>query len=334
MAKKKNKIVEENVKSESIKNTDDIKDMMPKKKAYKVLLVSSFLKQLKEDKLYFMCFLITLIAFFAFSANKVNNGDGIFPSAPNVTDKSSNKEEVNNLLDDKLNIKKYVGTYVKTYKLKKSIKYSDSCSIKEYDFVYMIDKDSSITKYFYTECLGSLLISKDTLSYVKTENTKNIGTKTDIFVFKDSKLTHMGGYTYKLNNDYVLDTENKNNDEFSLILYDGKFILHTLNNLYLISGKEVESQIINKNTLLDRSMFRVKDTSEFKYVVYEEDESQTCYIDSLINGPGFEDKNNYYIYSVKFDEETLSFSEPFIETARKRSDSCKTLEEDLAALKG
>jgi hypothetical protein len=142
----------------------------------------------------------------------------------------------------------------------------------------------------------------------------------------------MNGYTYKLNNEYNIKEENNDNDDFGLIVYDSKMILYTSNELYLINGKEIEAEVLNKGTLLSPSLFRVKDTSDFKYIVYEKDETQTCYIDSLVNADGFEDKNNYSIYSIKFDEDSLSFSEPVVEVVRKRSDKCDTLEADLKEL--
>lgn len=321
-----------NVKNEDSLDLYNIKNLLPKKKPYNVILLSSFLKSLKEDKFYLICFIITVIAFFVFSTEKVKQGESVFASNPHVTDNSSKDRPTNNTLDEELDVSKYVGTYVKSFKLNKSIKYSDTCDIKEYDFIYTIDKNNIISKYFYNKCLGTLLISKETLSYVKIENTKNIGTKTAIYVFKDKKLTHMNGYTYKLNNEYNIKEENNENDDFGLIVYDSKVILYTSNELYLINGKEIETEILNKGTLLSPSLFRVKDTSDFKYIVYEKDETQTCYIDSLVNADGFEDKNNYSIYSIKFDEDNLSFSEPVVEVVRKRSDKCDTLEEDLKEL--
>lgn len=321
------------VKNDSNLDLYNIKKLLPKKKPYNVILLSSFLKNLKEDKFYLVCFIITVIAFFVFSTEKVKQGESVFASNPHVTDNSSKDRPTNNTLDEGLDVSKYVGTYVKSFKLNKSIKFSDTCDIKEYDFIYTVDKNSIISRYFYNKCLGSLLISKETLSYVKTENTKNIGTKTAIYVFKDKKLTHMNGYTYKMNNEYKISEENNDSDDFGLIVYDSKMILYTSNELYLINGKEIETEILNRGTLLNPSLFRVRDTSDFKYIVYDEKETQTCYIDSLVNADGFEDKNNYSIYSIKFDEDNLSFSEPVVEVVRKRSDKCDTLEADLKELK-
>lgn len=322
------------VKNDNTLDLYNVKELLPKKKPYNVILLSSFFKSLKEDKFYLICFIITIIAFFVFSTAKVKQGESAFVSNPHVTDNTSKDKPTNATLDEVLDVSEYVGIYVKSFKLKKSLKYNDTCDIKEYDFVYKIEENNTISQYFYNRCLGTLLISKDTLSYVKSENTRNIGTKTDIYVFKDNKLNHMNGYAYKLNNEYKINEENTKNDNFGLIVYDSKMILYTSNELYLINGKEIETEILNKGNLLDPSLFRVKDTSDFKYIVYEEDETQTCYIDSLVNAPGFEDKNNYYIYSIKFDEDNLTFSEPVVELLRKRSDKCETLDADLKDLKG
>lgn len=325
MAEVKNKISKENVKSNDVKDSVDTKMVLPKRKSYKVLVISAFLQKLKENKLYLFSFIVTLIAFAVFSLDKVKSGDGLFGGD------SETKEEdktVNALLDDELKLSKQVGIYVKSFKLEDSIKYSDNCEFKSYDLVYEVKEDNQVNKYVQNKCLGTVLIYSDTLGYVKSENTKNIGSKSYIYVFKDTSMTELDGLTYKKDSSYTLNSDISKLDNTNLRFHGDKFVIENNNELYLISGKEIEYELINKS-LLDKSIYRVGDSNNYRYIVYNENETQTCYVKSSIEVDGFEDKNIYTIYSLKFDSDTLTFSEPFIEMVRNRSDSCDTLNEDL-----
>lgn len=326
MADQNNKKDIENVKLDK-QEVLDIKKELPKRKNYRVLVLSSFINQLKEDKLYLICFIITIIFFGIFSFDKVRDGSGIFSS--NDAIESTKKE--NNLLEEKLDMTKYVGIYVKNYRLNKTIKINDKCEFKTYDYIYQVNKNNKINKYMYNECLGTVLIYSDTLGYVKSENSKNIGSKSFIYVFKDNKLTELDGLTYTKNISYKIDDDILDLKDTKLIFHGDKFILDNVKELYLINGKEIETEIVT-DSLLSKSVFRIKDSSNFKYIDYMEGETQTCYVKSTTQEVGFEDKNTYTIYSVKFNEDTLSFSDPFIEVVRKRSDTCDTLNDDLSSL--
>ena len=324
MVKRKNKIVDENVKSSDVKVDNLDKITLPKRKSYKVLIVSAFLQKLRDNKLYLFSFVVTVIAFCLFSLDKVKDGDGLFGKE----DIKQSEKEVNDLLEDKLKLNKQVGIYVKSFKLNKEVKYDTKCSFKSYDLVYEVLSDNKINKYIQNECLGTVLIYSDTLGYVKSENTKNIGTKGFIYVFKDSSMTELDGFTYKKNNNYKLNDDIKDLSSTKLVFHGDKYILETNNELYLINGESLESHI-SADSLLDKSMYRIGDTSNYRYIVYNEGETQTCYVKSSIEVEDFEDKNIYTIYVVKFDSENLTFTDPFIENVRNRSDSCDTLNEDL-----
>lgn len=324
MVKRKNKIVDENVKSSDVKVDNLDKITLPKRKSYKVLIVSAFLQKLRDNKLYLFSFVVTVIAFCLFSLDKVKDGDGLFGKE----DIKQSEKEVNDLLEDKLKLNKQVGIYVKSFKLNKEVKYDTKCSFKSYDLVYEVFSDNKINKYIQNECLGTVLIYSDTLGYVKSENTKNIGTKGFIYVFKDSSMTELDGLTYKKNNNYKLNDDIKDLSSTKLVFHGDKYILETNNELYLINGQYLESHI-SADSLLDKSMYRIGDTSNYRYIVYNEGETQTCYVKSSIEVEDFEDKNIYTIYVVKFDSENLTFTDPFIENVRNRSDSCDTLNEDL-----
>ena len=324
MVKRKNKIMDENVKSSDVKVDNLDKITLPKRKSYKVLIVSAFLQKLRDNKLYLFSFVVTVIAFCLFSLDKVKDGDGLFGKE----DIKQSEKEVNDLLEDKLKLNKQVGIFVKSFKLNKEVKYDTKCSFKSYDLVYEVLSDNKINKYIQNECLGTVLIYSDTLGYVKSENTKNIGTKGFIYVFKDSFMTELDGLTYKKNNNYKLNDDIKDLSSTKLVFHGDKYILETNNELYLINGESLESHI-SADSLLDKSMYRIGDTSNYRYIVYNEGETQTCYVKSSIEVEDFEDKNIYTIYVVKFDSENLTFTDPFIENVRNRSDSCVTLNVDL-----
>lgn len=326
MANQDNKIIDENVKLDTDKDVLDIKKILPKRKSYKVLVLSSFLQQLKEDKLYFICFVITIFAFVVFSTNKVKEAEGAFTNNDNNTTK-----EVNVKLDDKLDVTSYVGYYVKSYKLNKSFKYGNSCEVSSYDLVYEIKKDNSINRYIVNECLGTVLITSDTLGYVKGENTRNIGTKSHIYVFKDSKLTELDGLTYTKSNKYKMSSDVKDINNTALRFIEDKFIVHNSNELYLVNGKIIETEIITNN-LLAKSIFRSGNTNNYKYISYNDGETEVCYEPYLVAAVDFEDKEAYTIYELEFDEENLTFKDPVVNFVRKRSDTCDTLNDDLTRL--
>ena len=325
MVKRKNKIVDGNVKSMDVKEDIEDKITLPKRKSYKVLIISAFLQKLKDNKLYLFSFVVTIIAFCLFSLDKVKDGDGLFGKG-DITNQSD--KEVNDLLEDKLKLNKQVGIYVKSFKLNKEVKYDTKCSFKSYDLVYEVKNDNKINKYIQNECLGTVLIYSDTLGYVKSENTKNIGTKSFIYMFKDTSMSELDGLTYKKYYNYKLNSDIKDFSSTKLVFHGDRYILETNNELYLINGKEIETHI-SADSLLDKSIYRIGDSSNYRYIVYNEGETQTCYVKSSIEAEGFEDKNIYTIYVVRFDNENLTFSDPFIENVRNRSDSCDTLNEDL-----
>ena len=66
MAIKNDQKVDENVKFDTNKDVLDIKKELPKRKSYKVLVLSSFIQKLKEDKLYFVCLAFSLIIIFLY----------------------------------------------------------------------------------------------------------------------------------------------------------------------------------------------------------------------------------------------------------------------------
>lgn len=321
MAIKNDQKIDENVKLDTSKDVLDINKILPKRKSYRVLILSSFLQKLREDKLYFICFVITIFAFVVFSTNKVQESDGaLVDSKDKVVNNVTNK-----LNEDKFDVSKYVGYYVKNFKLDSPIKYGE-CLISEYDYVYVINKDNSIVKYMHSKCTGKVLIHKDILMYVNSENTRNIGSKRHVYMFKDDKITELDGFTYVKSSEYKLNEEIKI-DNVNVIFYNDKFILEGLKELYLVNGKSVETKI-EFYSLLSKGVF--KTSSGYEYFVYNIDETLNCYVPSMIAAVDFEDKDAYTIYSVTFDLENLSFSEPVVKNVRKRSDGCDVLNDDLA----
>lgn len=324
MTSQDNKNIDENVKLDTNNDVLDIKKILPKRKSYKVLVLSSFFNELRKDKLYLLCLIITLITIFCFSLNKVKDADGVFTNDKNAT------KEVNETLDDKLDVTNYVGYYVKSYKLNKKIRYN-TCEFTNYDLVYEIKKDNTISRYMVNDCVGTLLIYSDSLGYVKNGKTRNIGTKSYIYVFNNDKLTQSDGLSYTKNNKYVLDDEIKDINDTGISFIKDKFTLLGNKELYLVNGNVVETEIIVKS-LLAKSIYRVVGTNDYKYIVYNDGETEICYDRFLVLEDGFEDKESYKIYEVKFDEDNLSFGEPKLIESRKRSDNCEVLDDDITRL--
>lgn len=333
MKETKNKKVDENVKLDKANDVLDIKKELPKRKSYKVLVLSSFIQQLKEDKLYLICFIITVFAFSVFSSTKVKEAEGAFTKKEDkVVDKgtTSNKSDTNK--EDKFDVTSYVGTYVVSYTLDSKITYGDSCEVSGYDFVYEIKKDNSISRYIVNECFGTVLLSSDVLEYKTIENTRNIGSKQAIYVFNSNKLIEINGLTYTKDTKYKLSSEVTNLVNSNLTFYKDKFIVLNSNDMYLINGNKIEYEL-KPNTLLDMSIYKTSDTT-YRYFVYNDLEELVCYEPIHISEIGFEDKEIYYVYSIDFDLEKLTFKESVLEKTRKRSDGCQMLEDDITRYSG
>lgn len=333
MADQKNKNVDENVKLDREKDILDIKKELPKKKSYKVLVLSSFIQNLKEDRLYLVCFIITVFAFSVFSSNKVKESEGAFTKKEDkVVEKSNTNTKTETKKEEKFDVTSYVGTYVLTYKLDKTITYNDSCEVTSYDYVYEIKKDNSINRYIVNSCFGNVLISSDTLGYINSGNTRNIGSKKAIYMFKDNKLIEIDGLTYVKDNKYKIGNEVTRLVDSKLNLFKDKFIVLNSNQLYLVNGNKVEYELV-PNTLLNKSIYKTSDTT-YRYFVYNTDEVNVCYEDIQIAEDGFEDKDIYYIYSIDFDTNNLTFKESVLEKTRKRSDGCQQLDDDITRYSG
>ena len=121
----------------------------------------------------------------------------------------------------------------------------------------------------------------------------------------------------------------KYNKDIKLKFYKDKFILEGIKELYLINGNHIETNI-EVNSLLTKSIFSNDNT--YRYIMYNDIETQKCYVPELIAEVGFEDKESYSIYSLLFNEQTLEFEEPKLVVTRKRSDNCDTLNNDLASM--
>lgn len=330
MAVKNDQKVDENVKFDTNKDVLDIKKELPKRKSYKVLVLSSFIQKLKEDKLYFVCFIITIFAFTVFSTSKVKEADGAFTKKEDnvvVDNNNTSKEETKDTT--KLDVSDFVGVYVKSYTLDKSIKYDDTCEVSKYDFVYEVKKDNTILRYIVNECFGKVLLSSDKLEYIGTGNSRNIGSKRAIYVFNGNKLSEVDGLTYVKNNKYDLSGESINLVNSKFNFYGDKFIVLNNKSMYYINGAKVEYQLV-PNTLMDKTIFKTGNT--YRYFEYDTGETLVCYEPGQIAEVGFQDKLLYTIYLLEFDEDTLSFKEPQIENVRNKSASCQTLNDDLAGL--
>lgn len=325
MADQKNKKVNENVKLEKEIDSLNIKKELPKRKSFRLLILSSFIQRLKEDKLYLLCFIITILTFSVYSSIKVQESEGAFTKKSETVVEKGDTNEVSN--DEKLDVTSLVGIYIKSYKLDKKFKYGDSCEVSGYDFVYEIKKDNSINHYIVNDCFGTVLLSSDMLGYINGGNVRNIGSKKAIYVFNNNKLSEIDGLTYVKNDKYKLGTEITKLVNSKLTFYGDKFIVLNDNDLYLINGNKIDFELIPK-TLLTKSIYKI-DKNTYKYFVYNDEETEVCYEDINLAEVGFEDKEIYSIYSIMFDEAALSFKDSVLETTRNRSDTCEILDTDI-----
>ena len=109
-------------KDKSVKSAEEVKvvdikvESKSKKKEYRSFILNAFAKKLREDKLYAVSFIITLIALGTFSLMKVREADGVFTKSDDGVETITSKEE-NDKIDEVLDVSEYVGCYVKSVKL-------------------------------------------------------------------------------------------------------------------------------------------------------------------------------------------------------------------------
>ena len=138
---------------QDIKKVDDKNEKKEKKKSVHSLFLSLVFKRMKEDKLYLLSFIVTIIFFVFFGLYNISESEGLYNSKKDKNEITSNKveskDEVKVPVDsgNELDIKDYIGIYSKEVILDVPLVINDKCSISSYKLAYQIIKDKSIRKY-------------------------------------------------------------------------------------------------------------------------------------------------------------------------------------------
>lgn len=309
------------------------------------LLFKHFITRLKEDKLYFLSFIITIAFFGIFSLSTLKKTEGYYdrkkdssvdtnvtvPADPTL--KNPTTEETPAKSDD-IDVSDYVGIYSREIALTEPLKITSTCEIKSYKYIYKINQDKTITKYLINDCLGTIKIWSDKLSYVSTGGARYISANNINFLFSASSMKEVDADTYKIDDD--IDTIRENNKISSLEthFYNNSIILNTKKDLILIKGNTVSYQLSKEyNTetkLLDQTVFQSSKDNVFRFISYEDkDETTKC----VTSDSDTEDtKTLYKTYSIKYNEEEATFGKPKEIIERDNKTTCDILDEDIASL--
>lgn len=336
-----NKSKDENVKQESVDIKDiNIKEEKKSKRRNPYYLFLSFvIKRMKEDKLYLFSFIVTLCFVVVFSLYNISEAEGLYKVKEKEIDVSnnvtptvdSNLNTSNN--SDELDIKDYVGIYSKEVILDKPLAINETCNISTYKIAYQIKKDKSISKYFINDCIGTVEIWSDELSYVSTGGARYISANNIHYLFAASSMKEVDGDTFKIDDD-LNSLKNKIKLSNTEVYFEDKsIIVMTYDNLYLLNdsvGTDVLGEYKSNGGALDKKVYKSDTKRLFKFIVFNNGEELNCY---TAGDETFVDGSLYKIYSIKYNNETGKFNEPKEILARNKSAGCTTYNEDLENLK-
>lgn len=302
-----------------------------KKKNPYLLFLSFVVNKMKEDKLYFLSFIITLIFVILFSIYNIYEAEGLYKHKDDKPIK--NETVVYQSNEDVLDIKDYIGIYSKEIILDNALVINDSCTIDAYKIAYQIKKDKSIAKYFVSDCVGTVEIWKDKLNYVTTGGARYISANNLNYLFASSSMKEVDGDTFTIDDDL---TSLKNNIKLknSNVYFEGKgIILMTNNNLYLLNGEmgtNVLADYQSNGGNLDKLVYKSDIKRQFNFIVFYNEENVNCY--TSVDGVEVVDGSLYKIYSIKYNIDSNTFNKPKEIISRNKSAGCDVLEEDLALL--
>ncbi len=330
---------DDNVNNNDVNVNKDVSiTKFEKKKTY--LLFRAIIKRFKEDKLYFMSFVITVLFIAVFSLYKVYDAEGLYThkknndevTDTNVTPSVSPSVDVNETLD----VTDYVGIYSREIILDNPVELSDTCTITSYSIVYQIKKDKSISKYFMNDCLGNYLMWKDELSYVSTGGARYISANNVNYLFSASNMKEVDGDAYKLNQDISSIKESKKYKNVDLVFDNNYLILMSYDNLYLINENKIDFELNNeyKNNggSLKQRVYSSNEQGFYKFIVFSNDEKMNCYNNEIMDSVDFVDGNLYTIYTIKYDFTEHKFGDALKKVTRNKSDGCDNYDDDLSFL--
>ena len=157
---KKHKKIEEDTTTNKIKNKLNEHNFFFK----------NFLEKLKVDKIYLISFLITLTFLSVTSVIKVKHADGYLnKNQTDINQKENNNDTTltpaKDAEQEEIDVSDYVGIYSKEYILDNVITFGENCTVDSYKYIYQINTDGTISKYFNNSCIGTIKIWSDNYPY-------------------------------------------------------------------------------------------------------------------------------------------------------------------------
>ena len=325
------------------KTIESEKDL--KEKVAKSRRANNILKRILADKLYLVCFSITVLFFLVITTTKIHKDNlrikslNESPLIKQINSSTNNETEKITELD----ISDYVGIYSREIKMNTPVEVNELCQVDSYKYVYQIKSDKTINKYFYNSCIGSILIKSDKLNYVYYGGARYIGTTDMNFIFGLNILKEVDGYSYKIDEDIVVIREDKKIDDVELDFYSDNIVIMTYNNLYLLNDKEIKYQIPdeyqNNGGNLEKRFYKSEIKHQYNFITFKNGHQDICY-----NFPQSEEQTSedapqdlatdiaYGIYSVRYDVNTNKFMGIKEIVVRTKQESCLKYEEDLKLL--
>jgi len=330
MKKKKKKIESISSEQDNLENSSLLQKREDFRLHAKNIIVNIF-KNLFNNKLYLFSFIIVMLFFGYTIYNKINSSEGLYFSKAS----NSSGTEVSTTVDSNLSnstsevdISDYVGIYSREINLNEDITLSNSCTIDSYELVYRIKRDKSITKYFYSECFGTIKLWSDTLSYDDSSNTKYLSANDINFLLASGSIKEVDGETYIEDDDITSLKEKTLLKNVSLDVYGNNFIFLTVTNIIQVKGNTVNfnlnSKYMNNGGSLEKYIY--KNDNTYKFIIFSNGEDNNCYDNNKSNS------ELYSIYEITFDKDKEEFGEAKKIITRTYSDGCDNLEEDLATL--
>ncbi len=301
------------------------------KKEKRINYFNVFINGLKSNKLYLLSFVITLLFFVISSVSRVKDSEGIFHfntnNDSNELNNDSGTQSVSATVSDELDVTDYVGIYSREVTFSNSFKLN-TCTIDSYKILYQIKKDKSIFKYFYNDCIGTILIWNDELGYASSSGARYINSHDTNYLFGTESVKEVDGYAYKLDNSFTSLKENQKVNDLDISFYDSNIVLSLKDDLFVINGNSVSFHLNeafeNKGGNLDKRVYP-KD-NEYQFIVFYNNEKKNCYDDVLT------DELNYEIYSLKYNSDDKKFNDYVKLVSRNKIDGCSLYKDDLKSL--
>lgn len=317
----------------NINEIDSDKDSVKKKKGFSLYstFLSFFVKKMKEDKLYLLSFVIMVVFIISFSVYNISKAESLY----NIN--KPKEEEVKKAVDvtEELDISEYVGIYSKEYKLDEKILYNDTCYIDSYKIVYRIKSDKMILKYFVDDCVGTVLMWSDSVSYLDNGEAKYVSANGLNYLFSVNGMKEVNGDSYFIDEDIKSIKHNQKYGSSNINFSGNKIIIVSKNDLVLVSGSNVEYKLSSeyelKTKFLDKVVYEsLNEELTYKFIVFEKDLDASCYENEFIQSDTFVDGEMYRIYSISFDQKNEKFNSVKEIISRKKSDGCSVFDQDLS----